>query len=218
MTAVIYHTTVLLILSCMISLTGVAAQILGPKYENQYCSRNMEDEFIKDPNSVNVIPVGRDKTMNVLETQNTQLEDNVAEVTDYDEPHHDKPYWMRDIGHTYTFWGCTGLALVGESACECMIVRIEHVAGNQMIAINEGEYLSESSCNRNCGRAYGDRCYVCTSEERHAGGGNIITVRDCKHVSEAASSTITSGRFYSKNCKKCFYLEEAALCDKYAVP
>jgi len=218
MTTVIHRATVLLILSCIISLMGVVAQKMGPKYESQYCSRNMEDEFIKDPNSDIAIPVGRDKTMNVLETQNTQLEDYVAEVTDNGEPHLDKPYWMRDIGHTYTFWGCMGRALPGESACECMIVRIEHVVGNQLIALNEGEYLSESSCNKNCGRAYGDRCYVCTSEERHAGGGNIITVRDCKHVSEVtASGTITSGRFYSKNCKKCFYLEEAALCDKYEV-
>jgi len=165
MAAYIYRATVLLILSFMISIMSVAAQRIpqrmGPKYENRYCSRNMEDA-----------------------------------------------YWMRDIGHTYTFWGCTGLALEGESSCECMIVRIEHVVGNQVIGINENEYLSESSCNRNCGRADNDKCYVCTSEERHVGGGNLMTVRDCKHVSEVtASGTITSGRFTSQNCRKCFYLE-----------
>jgi len=208
MTAFIYRATVLLILSFMISIMSVAAQKMGPKYENQYCSRNMEDGIIKDPNSdvvrntnLNDVQVSVGEPHNVLEPDQN--------------PHLDKPYWMRDIGHTYTFWGCTGLALEGESACECMIVRIEYVTGNQLIGIHEGEYLSESSCNRNCGRAYGDRCYVCTSEEQHTGGGNTITVRDCKHVSEVtASGTITSGRFYSKHCKKCFYLDAVAQCVK----
>eukprot|EP00555_Chaetoceros_dichaeta_P011964 CAMPEP_0198253874 /NCGR_PEP_ID=MMETSP1447-20131203/4252_1 /TAXON_ID=420782 /ORGANISM="Chaetoceros dichaeta, Strain CCMP1751" /LENGTH=172 /DNA_ID=CAMNT_0043939717 /DNA_START=101 /DNA_END=619 /DNA_ORIENTATION=+ len=121
----------------------------------------------------------------------------------------EKPFWARDIGLTYTFWGCMGLALPGQSACECMIVRIETVVGNQMIALNEHEYLSESKCNRQCGRGKKDKCYVCTSEEHHAGGGTTVTVRDCKHVSEiTASGTITSGRHKYKECYQCFYVEE----------
>jgi hypothetical protein len=110
---------------------------------------------------------------------------------------------------TYNFYKCIGLALVGQSPCECMLSRTVTVPQGDIVGVYFGEYSSLSQCNANCGHGVYDKCSFCDTVQQHVGGGNIVISTVCKHVQDGLNVPY-SALFQNNQCfRRCLRLEEA---------